>query len=281
MMTHSNSSLQESVSNKLNWWQICKPAFSALVQIGLVIAVLGWILSSGADAMNYRWQWHQIPQYLFVHEDGEWYRGELIDGLLITLKISAVSLIFTLGLGLITALLRLSDSIVGRALARGYIELIRNTPLLVQIYILYFVLGPILDLERFTTAVLALSLFQGAYTAEIFRAGLNAIPKGQFEAAASLGLSQWQMYRFVILPQVIKRILPPLTNETVSLVKNSSIVSIMAIFDLTTEGRNIVADTAMPFEVWFTVAAIYLCVTLLLSAVAAWMAHRLNTAIAK
>lgn len=281
MMTHSTSSLQKSVSNKLNWWQICKPAFSALVQIGLVIAVLGWILSSGADAMNYRWQWHQIPQYLFVHEDGEWYRGELIDGLLITLKISAVSLIFTLGLGLITALLRLSDSIVGRALARGYIELIRNTPLLVQIYILYFVLGPILDLERFTTAVLALSLFQGAYTAEIFRAGLNAIPKGQFEAAASLGLSQWQMYRFVILPQVIKRILPPLTNETVSLVKNSSIVSIMAIFDLTTEGRNIVADTAMPFEVWFTVAAIYLCVTLLLSAVAAWMAHRLNTAIAK
>ncbi|EOB1205993.1 TPA: amino acid ABC transporter permease [Photobacterium damselae] len=280
-MTHSNSSLQKSVSNKLNWWQICKPAFSALVQIGLVIAVLGWILSSGADAMNYRWQWHQIPQYLFVHEDGEWYRGELIDGLLITLKISAVSLIFTLGLGLITALLRLSDSIVGRALARGYIELIRNTPLLVQIYILYFVLGPILDLERFTTAVLALSLFQGAYTAEIFRAGLNAIPKGQFEAAASLGLSQWQMYRFVILPQVIKRILPPLTNETVSLVKNSSIVSIMAIFDLTTEGRNIVADTAMPFEVWFTVAAIYLCVTLLLSAVAAWMAHRLNTAIEK
>ncbi|EPT9249851.1 amino acid ABC transporter permease [Photobacterium damselae] len=280
-MTHSNSSLQKSVSNKLNWWQICKPAFSALVQIGLVIAVLGWILSSGADAMNYRWQWHQIPQYLFVHEDGEWYRGELIDGLLITLKISAVSLIFTLGLGLITALLRLSDSIVGRALARGYIELIRNTPLLVQIYILYFVLGPILDLERFTTAVLALSLFQGAYTAEIFRAGLNAIPQGQFEAAASLGLSQWQMYRFVILPQVIKRILPPLTNETVSLVKNSSIVSIMAIFDLTTEGRNIVADTAMPFEVWFTVAAIYLCVTLLLSAVAAWMAHRLNTAIAK
>ncbi|UKA08878.1 amino acid ABC transporter permease [Photobacterium damselae subsp. damselae] len=275
-MTHSNSSLQKSESNKLNWWQICKPAFSALVQIGLVIAVLVWILSSGADAMNYRWQWHQIPQYLFVHEDGEWYRGELIDGLLITLKISAVSLIFTLGLGLITALLRLSDSIVGRALARGYIELIRNTPLLVQIYILYFVLGPILDLERFTTAVLALSLFQGAYTAEIFRAGLNAIPKGQFEAAASLGLSQWQMYRFVILPQVIKRILPPLTNETVSLVKNSSIVSIMAIFDLTTEGRNIVADTAMPFEVWFTVAAIYLCVTLLLSAVAAWMAHRLT-----
>ncbi|HIF9214011.1 TPA: amino acid ABC transporter permease [Photobacterium damselae] len=280
-MTHSNSSLQKSVSNKLNWWQICKPAFSALVQIGLVIAILGWILSSGADAMNYRWQWHQIPQYLFVHEDGEWYRGELIDGLLITLKISAVSLIFTLGLGLITALLRLSDSIIGRALARGYIELIRNTPLLVQIYILYFVLGPILDLERFTTAVLALSLFQGAYTAEIFRAGLNAIPKGQFEAAASLGLSQWQMYRFVILPQVIKRILPPLTNETVSLVKNSSIVSIMAIFDLTTEGRNIVAETAMPFEVWFTVAAIYLCVTLLLSAIAAWMAHRLNTAIAK
>lgn len=257
-------------------YRIIKPVLSGLLQISLVTLGLIWLLNAGAEAMNYRWQWYRIPQYLWFIEDGEWFPAELLDGLFVTLKISAVSLIFTLLIGMATALLRLSDSIIGRGLARGYIELIRNTPLLVQIYLLYFVFGPVLGLERFTTAVLALSLFQGAYTAEIFRAGLNNIPRGQFEACNSLGLSAIDGYRFIILPQMIRRILPPLTNETVSLVKNSSIVSIMAIFDLTTEGRNIVADTAMPFEVWFTVAGIYLCVTLMLSGFAAWLEHKMN-----
>ncbi|MEZ8094176.1 amino acid ABC transporter permease [Photobacterium swingsii] len=256
--------------------RILKPVISGILQIAVIVFAIYWLLQSGADAMNYRWQWYRIPQYLWFFEDGEWFPAELLEGLLVTLKISAVSLIFTLIIGLVTALLRLSDSIIGRGIARSYIELIRNTPLLVQIYLLYFVFGPVLGLERFTTAVLALSLFQGAYTAEIFRAGLTSLSRGQFEASQSLGLSNTDSYRFVILPQVIRRILPPLTNETVSLVKNSSIVSVMAIFDLTTEGRNIVADTAMPFEVWFTVAAIYLCITLVLSGFAAWLGHKLN-----
>lgn len=256
--------------------KVISPVLSGLMQIALVSVFLLWLLEQGAEAMNYRWQWYRIPQYLWFTEDGEWYAAELLQGLKVTLEISAVSLLCTLVIGLVTALLRRSDSVVGRGIARAYIELIRNTPLLVQIYLLYFVFGPVLGLERFTTAVLALSLFQGAYTAEIFRAGLLSIDKGQFEAADSLGLSQTDSYRFIILPQVIRRILPPLTNEAVSLVKNSSIVSVMAIFDLTTEGRNIVADTAMPFEIWFTVAAIYLCVTLLLSTLAAWLEHRLK-----
>ncbi|OAN11458.1 polar amino acid ABC transporter permease [Photobacterium jeanii] len=257
-------------------FRILKPVLSGALQIAVVAIALFWLLNSGAEAMNYRWQWYRISQYLWFVEDGEWFPAELLEGLIVTLQISAVSLVFTLLIGLTTALLRLSNSIVGRGLGRGYIELIRNTPLLVQIYLLYFVFGPVLGLERFTTAVLALSLFQGAYTAEIFRAGLTSIARGQFEASQSLGLSTQDSYRFVILPQVIRRILPPLTNEAVSLVKNSSIVSVMAIFDLTTEGRNIVADTAMPFEVWFTVAGIYLCITLLLSGFAAWLGHRLN-----
>jgi len=260
----------------INRYKILKPVISGLLQVALVSFGLYWLLNSGAEAMNYQWQWYRIPQYLWFVEDGEWFPAELLEGLLVTLQISAVGLICTLVIGLTTALLRMSDSTIGRGLARSYIELIRNTPLLVQIYLLYFVFGPVLGLERFTTAVLALSLFQGAYTAEIFRAGLNSIAKGQFEAGQSLGLSRTDSYRFVILPQVIRRILPPLTNEAVSLVKNSSIVSVMAIFDLTTEGRNIVADTAMPFEVWFSVAGIYLCVTLVLSGFAAWLEHKLN-----
>jgi polar amino acid transport system permease protein len=177
---------------------------------------------------------------------------------------------------MLTALLRLSDSRVGRGIALLYVELIRNTPLLVQIYLLYFVFGPIIGLDRFTTAIVALALFQGAYTAEVFRAGLNSISKGQYEAARSLGLNRIFTFYDVILPQVIQRTLPPLANEVVSLVKNSSIVSVMAIFDLTTEARNIVSETAMPFEIWFTVAAIYLGLTLTLSAISSLLERKLG-----
>ena len=256
--------------------KIFKPVFSALLQITLLGLGLWWLLDSGAQSMGYQWQWDRVPDYIAFYEDGEWWPAELIDGLFVTIKISAISLFFTLVIGLGTAMLKLSDSVVGRAVATGYIELIRNTPLLVQIYLLYFVFGPVIGLDRFSTAVLALSLFQGAYTAEILRGGLNSISKGQFEAAKSLGLSPFHTYYDVIIPQLLQRTLPALTNEVVSLVKNSSIVSVMAIFDLTTEGRNIVSETAMPFEIWFTVAGIYLLLTLSLSALSALLEHRLG-----
>ncbi|EGU46392.1 ABC transporter ATP-binding/permease protein [Vibrio ichthyoenteri ATCC 700023] len=256
--------------------RIVKPVLQAMVQIALITIAIVWLLDSGAQAMGYQWQWHRVMDYIIFYEDGEWWPAELIDGLVVTIKISAISLCFTLLIGLTTALLRLSDSLVGRAIATSYVELIRNTPLLVQIYLLYFVFGPVIGLDRFATAVLALSLFQGAYTAEILRAGLNGIPKGQFEAAKTLGLSPLNSYKDVILPQVLQRTLPPLTNEVVSLIKNSSIVSVMAIFDLTTEARNIVSETAMPFEIWFSVAAIYLALTLSLSGLSAWLESRLG-----
>ena len=257
---------------------ILAPVLSALLQMSLLAVALYWILHSGAQAMNYQWQWDRVPEFIFFYEDGEWFPAELMEGLVVTLQISAISAIATLTIALVTALLRLSDSIVGRSIATLYIELIRNTPLLVQIYLLYFVFGPFLGLDRFTTAVLALALFQGAYTAEILRSGLINLPKGQFEACKTLGLSSFNSYRYVVLPQVVRKTLPSLTNELVSLVKNSSIVSVMAIFDLTTEGRNIVSDTAMPFEIWFTVAAIYLVITLSLSGLSAWLEHRMHNA---
>ena len=257
-------------------FRILKPVLQALLQIAILLIAIVWVLDSGAQAMGYQWQWERVPDYIAFYEEGEWWPAELIEGLIVTLKISAISLFFTLVIGLVTALLRLSNSKVGNAIGTTYVELIRNTPLLVQIYLLYFVFGPVIGLDRFSTAVLALSLFQGAYTAEIFRAGLNSIPKGQFEATKSLGLSPLFAYKDVILPQVLQRTLPPLTNEVVSLIKNSSIVSVMAIFDLTTEARNIVSETAMPFEIWFTVAAIYLALTLSLSGLSAWLEHKLG-----
>ncbi|KOE80645.1 amino acid ABC transporter permease [Vibrio aestuarianus] len=253
-----------------------KPVLSAAAQMVLLLLGMMWLLNSGAQAMGYQWQWERVPDYIAFYEDGEWWPAELIEGLVVTLQISAISLFLTLVIGLATALLKLSNSIVGRLLANGYIELIRNTPLLVQIYLLYFVFGPVIGLDRFSTAVVALSLFQGAYTAEVFRGGLNSIAKGQFEASQSLGLSRFYTYYDVILPQLLQRTLPPLTNEVVSLIKNSSIVSVMAIFDLTTQGRNIVSETAMPFEIWFTVAGIYLLLTLSLSGLSAWLEHKLG-----
>ncbi|MCR9364850.1 amino acid ABC transporter permease [Vibrio antiquarius] len=256
--------------------RVIKPVLQALLQMMLLFIAIVWVLDSGANAMGYQWQWERVPDYIAFYEDGEWWPAELIDGLLVTLNISAISLFFTLVLGLVTAALRLSDSKVGNVIGTTYVEVIRNTPLLVQIYLLYFVFGPVIGLDRFSTAVLALSIFQGAYTAEIFRAGLNSIPKGQFEAAQTLGLSPSYTYKDVILPQVLQRTLPPLTNEVVSLIKNSSIVSVMAIFDLTTQARNIVSETAMPFEIWFTVAAIYLALTLSLSGLSAWLEHKLG-----
>ncbi|MYM60132.1 ABC transporter permease subunit [Vibrio sp. OCN044] len=254
-----------------------RPIASALVQILVLVIILGWVLDSGAKAMDYQWQWQRVPDFIVFYEQGQWWPAELIEGLIVTIKISFLSLIFTLLIGVATALLKLSDSIIGRLLATLYIEVIRNTPLLVQIYLLYFIFGPVLGIDRITSAILALSLFQGAYTAEILRGGLNGIPRGQFEAASSLALGPFVTFYKIIFPQLLQRTLPPLTNEVVSLVKNSSIVSVMAIFDLTTEGRNIVSETAMPFEIWFTVAAIYLALTLSLSGLSVWLEYKLGT----
>jgi polar amino acid transport system permease protein len=176
----------------------------------------------------------------------------------------------------VTALFRMSSSFVARVVARGYLELIRNTPLLVQIFFLYFVMAPVLGIDRFVAAVLALSLFEGAYASEIFRAGIVSIHKGQWEAAHSLGLSTFHTYLHIILPQAIRRLLPPLTSQAISLIKDSALVSTIAVYELTMQGRAIVADTFMTFEIWFTIAAIYLVVTVALSIVVNIMEIRLK-----
>lgn len=236
-----------------------------IAQFALLIIVGGWLLSLSTARLGYYWQWYRIPRYLFRMEEGRLVAGELIEGLLFTFKISGVSLVLALAIGLATALLRLSDSFMGRILTRLYLEVIRNTPLVVQIYLIYFVIGPILGLGRFASAVMALSLFEGAYMSEIFRAGIVSLHKGQWEAAHSLGLSRFDTYRDVILPQAIRRILPPLTGEVISLIKNTSLVSLVALSDLALQARVVAADTFLTFEVWFATAAIYLAITIPLS----------------
>ena len=243
----------------------------------LVIVALSWLLYRGTERLGYNWQWHRVPKYIFSFEGSKLIVGPLLDGLLVTLRICSWSLVLAALFGLVTALLRMSGSFVGRTLARGYLELIRNTPLLVQLFFIYFVLAPVLGIGRFTAGVLALSLFEGAYASEIIRAGIVSIDKGQWQAAHSLGLGAIHTYRYIILPQAIRRILPPLTSQAVSLIKDSALVSTVAIYDLTMQAQVIISETFLTFEVWFTVAAIYLVLTVVLSVIAEILEHRFLT----
>jgi polar amino acid transport system permease protein len=239
-----------------------------IIKFLLVILALSWLIYRGTERLGYNWQWHRVPKYIISFKDGKLILGPLMEGLLVTLRICSWSLLLAALFGLVTALLRMSDSLVGRALARGYLELIRNTPLLVQLFFIYFVLAPVMGIGRFVAGVLALSLFEGAYASEIFRAGIVSIDKGQWEASHSLGLSTIHTYRYIILPQAIRRILPPLTSQAVSLIKDSALVSTIAIYDLTMRAQVIISETFLTFEVWFTVAAIYLVLTVMLSTIA-------------
>ena len=175
----------------------------------LTLAGMVWLVLRGAQRLGYAWHWQQIPRYFGTLNESGFIAGPLLKGLLVTLEITGYSLALAAIIGLSIALLRLSDSVVGRWLARIYLEVVRNTPLLVQIFFLYFVIGPILDIGRSATGILSLSLFEGAYASEIFRAGITSIHKGQWEACHSLGLTRMQSYRTVILPQALRRVLPP------------------------------------------------------------------------
>lgn len=250
----------------------------AVIKFVLLLGAIVWLLDAGTERLGYNWQWYRVPRYLLAMEEGRWVAGPLLRGLGVTLYVSAMSLVLCFFFGLVTALFRLSNSFVARLTARLYLELIRNTPLLVQLFFIYFVLGPVLNLERLTSAVLALSLFEGAYASEIFRAGIVAVHEGQWEAAYSLGLSTYQTYRRIILPQAIRYILPPLTSQGISLIKDSALVSTIAVYDLTMEGQAIIAETFLTFEVWFTVAAIYLVITVTLSALVSLLEKHLKTA---
>ncbi|NLZ16124.1 MAG: amino acid ABC transporter permease [Desulfobulbaceae bacterium] len=252
---------------------------TTLRDIGLFLLTLAaflWLVLRGAEQMGYTWHWQRIPGYLFTLDEDGFSAGPLLQGLGLTLVITSISMLCAGLIGLATALLRLSSSPIGRQLARIYLEISRNTPLLVQIFCFYFIVAPILDIGRMSTAVLALSLFEGAYASEIFRAGIQSIHRGQWEASHSLGLTRWQGYRHVILPQAIRKIMPPLTSQAISLIKDSALVSTIAVYELTMQGRAIIADTYLTFEIWTVVAAIYLVLTLAVSAVAGILKQRLQ-----
>jgi polar amino acid transport system permease protein len=226
---------------------------------------------------GYNWQWYRVWRYIGTMVDGTFAPGPLLSGLSVTLEISLAGLALSSLFGLFTALGRLSGFFSLSLLAKVYLELIRNTPLLVQLFFIHFVVSPVFGMNRFVSAVLALSLFEGAYASEIIRAGILAVPRGQWEASASLGLGTLQTYAHVVLPQALGHMIPPLAGQMVSLVKDSALVSTIAILDLTMEGQMIIAETYMVFELWFTIAGIYLVVTLAITLVTRLGEKRLSS----
>jgi len=206
----------------------------------------------------------------------DWRLGPIMQGLIMTLKISIVSLFFAIIIGLFVGLARISSNPALKHLSLIYVEIVRGTPLLVQIFIFYFFIGTVLGLDRFTAGAAALSVFAAAYVAEIIRSGIQSIPPGQMEAARSLGMNYVQAMIYIILPQAFKRTLPPMAGQFINLIKDSSLVSVISITDLTKAGREVVSGTFAPFEVWFTVALLYLVLTGSLS----WMVKRLEKRLA-
>jgi polar amino acid transport system permease protein len=210
--------------------------------------------------------------------------GIMLQGLWITLKVSFIAIIFGILLGVLTGLMRISRNPCFRWMSITYIELIRGSPLLVQIFLWYFVMGTLINslLSKYGIGnipplwygVIALAIFTGAYTAEIVRAGIQSVNRGQTEAARSLGMSNAQAMRKVILPQAFRRIMPPLAGQFISLIKDSSLLGVIAIRELTKATREIVTSSLQPFEMWIVCAVLYLLLTFTLSIFVQYLERR-------
>jgi len=199
----------------------------------------------------------------------------LLHGAVYTVQVSVLAIAFGLVLGWLFGLASVSGVAGLRALAWGYVQFIRGTPLLVQIFLIYFGL-PVLgvNLPAFWSGVIALGVNSGGFQAEIVRAGIESIDRGQTEAARSIGMSRLQTLAFVLVPQTIRRVIPPLTNELITLVKSSSLLSAIAALELTHAGQLIIARTFAPFEIYAAVAVMYLLLVSVLSRASALLERR-------
>lgn len=203
----------------------------------------------------------------------------LIMGAGITIEITVIAVGIGFFLGLITSICRLSKVKILEIIAVCYINIIRGTPMLVQIFLIYFALPALIGvrINPFVAAVAACSINSGAYVSEIFRAGIQSVDRGQMEAGRSLGLSWMQTMRYIIIPQAFKRVIPPLGNEFIQMTKETSLVSVIGFEELTRRGQLIIAKTYGTFEIWLTVAAIYLIMTLTIARLVSFLEKRFAT----
>jgi len=214
------------------------------------------------------------------------------DGVLMTLGVTVVSFLIVAVVGLFGGLGRLSHNRLIQGIATLYVEVVRGVPLMVQLLFWYFAFPAVIQnfgatinyapfknyfANPIAMAILGLTVCYGAYMSEIYRAGIQSIGKGQMEAARSLGMSQFQAMRFIILPQALRVVLPPMGNEFISLLKDSSLISVVAVADLTRRGREFMSQTATPIETWTIVALLYLVMTILSARMVNWIEQKTRT----
>jgi polar amino acid transport system permease protein len=243
--------------------------------------------------LSYNWNWQAMPQYFFRYdpESKKWVMNILMQGFLTTIRLSFWATIAATIIGISMGLFRVSESLFRKLIGGTYVALIRNLPPLVIIFIFYFFVGdqilPALGVDEFIrntgkgtqalfsvlfappslftaflSALITLALFEGAYITEIVRAGIQSIEKGQWEASDALGFTRSQKMRYVILPQATQRILPPLAGQFISTIKDSAIVSVISIQELTFQGMELMSATYFTFEIWITITVMYLLLTL-------------------
>lgn len=198
----------------------------------------------------------------------------LWEGLLLTLQISACALLVSIPLGVLVGLCRVSGNRIVSFLAVSYVEFIRGVPFLVLLLWIFFVLGKFLKLGPFWSGVVGLGVFSAAFIAEIVRTGIQAVPRGQMEAARSSGMSYVQAMWLIILPQAFRKVLPPMASQFITLIKDSSLVSVISVVDLTLVAKNLVATSFRALEVWSFVAIMYFIITFFLSQIIGLLERR-------
>ncbi len=286
-----------------------RPTALDAVLTGLALAVFGYLAYRVRAGLQYEWQWGAIPQFLvrFDGEAGRWIPNVLLQGLLTTIRLSVWGTLLATLIGMVMGMFRTSPVLFRRMTARTYVELTRNLPPLVLVFIFYYfvstqvlpalgidslitnasdrvrtlstvLFAPPQLLSAFLAGLFALAVFEGAYITEIVRAGIESIDRGQWEAASALGFTRGQSLRHVILPRAIRRILPPLAGQFISTIKDSAIVSVISIQELTFQGLELMASTRLTFEIWITITVLYLMLTLTCAFAAGVLEKRLTTA---
>ncbi len=228
------------------------PLISRIVVFTVVSLLLSALFWFAFSKLMYGWNWHAVWEY----------RQKFMQGWLVTVMISAAALCLSLLISIFFAVARRSRLLLLRYFALLYIEVVRGTPLLVQILVFFYVVADAFGVtNRYTVGILTLALFSGAYLSEIIRAGIESIGESQLESARSIGLTRFQIYRFVIIPQVMRRILPPLAGQFASLIKDSSLLSIIAVSEFTLNAQEINSYTFSTLESYLPLAVGYLLLT--------------------
>ena len=272
-----------------------------LALIGGGILYFYWQLE---NELQYEWDWSAIPQFILRNKNGAWEPNFLLEGLLTTIRLSIWATLLACLVGVIMGLARVSQSRFARMVSRTYVEIVRNMPPIVLIFISYFFLSAQLthffaldtvaqempawlasvvsvffskpsQFTQFITGVITLGLYEGAYITEIVRGGINSVQRGQWEASASLGFNRFDQLRMVVLPQALKVIIPPLAGQFISTIKDSAILSVISIQELTFQGLELMASTYLVFEVWTTITLMYLVLTLGCSMLSRWLERAL------